>query len=334
MARGATVLGGLVLAVAGGAAGAAGVLALQPRGTPAWTEQQLGGPGSREIAALEARVAALEARAEQLPPLAVGAGETGGGDASATAPVAPGGVSASGSTDEAAGSEPGGNAPAGAPSGTGGAPPAGPAASPARNAVAVAEIAKTLGTLRKRVQRLEDAGADVDVAKLSADELAQMGVEAMEAKQQTKGLRLLGALLERDPDHPKAADARLQFGFYGEDDAVAAHHMEEFMARNTDHAWHPYGNFYLGRRYEKLGDAERAQRVYEAELTTGDDNPFFGVHTRNHLAKLADARGDAAAAERWRREALAKFGSCTWGTVKPVLAEMRQALGLPEPAPK
>ena len=52
------------------------------------------------------------------------------------------------------------------------------------------------------------------------------------------------------------------------------------------------------------------------------------------MAKLAEARGDAATAERLRREALAKHGNTDWSTVQRALTEMRQKLGIPEPAKK
>ena len=333
MARAATMAGTVAMALAAGAGGAGVVLAVRAPGAgDGLAAPAEAGALRGELAALVARMAALEARADRLPPLA---GEP------ATMPVpanAPGGATA---PTGAAAAESGAARGADGTASSGGSAAEGAEVSARRAAGAVpvaegefVELEKTVATLRKRLQRLEDASAEVDVSKLDTEELAQLGAEAFEAHQRAKGLRLYTELLARAPDHPKAGEARFQLGTMLDDDAAAARHLEQFVTRDAGHNWHPYARHYLAQRYEKLGDADRAQRTYEESLATSDHNPYFGLHTRWALAKIAEGRGDRATAERLWRQALADHGDTDWANLQGLVRQIRAKLGLPEPAPK
>ncbi|MHC5020619.1 MAG: tetratricopeptide repeat protein [Planctomycetota bacterium] len=333
---------GLTALIAGGA-GAVVATQLVPPGTPAPADGlagELGGP-TAELEDLRRRVAALEERGEHLPALpGPGVGADGGGPPSAA--EAANGDSGStsapgpdrGASDSTSSRASGGNAGGTSGAGTGAGRVDVRAGGRGKQLTPMQRMEQTLKTLRQRVKRIEDASDNVDVSDLTPDEMAQRAGEAWEAKQWKKGARLYRELLKRDPDHPRAGEARWEIGSRAADNEEGIQLLEQFIEKDESHSWHPYARYYLGRRYNTAENPSRAEQEFRQALETSDENPYFGIMNRWELAQLADARNDKASGDQHCREALQKHGSCTWGSVQGVLKQMRARLGIPDPQPK
>lgn len=146
---------------------------------------------------------------------------------------------------------------------------------------------------------LERAALD-ERSRLLRQEASEAALEKARAAYRRQDMKAATELFERffsfRPEGREVGNAHFLAGAaYSEekDFAKAIPHLERFIAGGKGQKNHDYGTALLGQAFEKLGETDKALRVYEQGIA---DHPSNSVMKNRRAALLRNARGAAPAA--------------------------------------